>query len=97
MNEATKTFREVADSINPNIVYFQYMNHRGEVSIRKVTPIGFEYLPKPGFGYKPGWFLRCYDHDKFAERSFSPDRIVLSDSHLDKGFKLTFEAMEATL
>lgn len=59
------------------VILFAYKNHRGLESFRHVTPIALEWLPNPGYGYKPGWFLRGYCHDRKAERSFALDNIIL--------------------
>lgn len=58
-------------------VSFAYRNHRGETQARTVDVIALEFLHEPGFGYQPGWFLRGFDHDKQAERSFALCNIVL--------------------
>lgn len=49
---------------------FNYRNHRGETSRRRVLPL------KIWFGITdwhpaPQWFLRAFDLDKMAERDFS--------------------------
>lgn len=51
-------------------ISFLYLNHRGEVATRRVQPEGIEWLPNPGYGYEPGWFLRGFDMDRAAIRSF---------------------------
>lgn len=47
-----------------------YMNYRGEVSTRTITPI------KPWYGStewhpEPQWLLKAFDHEKDAERDFA--------------------------
>jgi predicted DNA-binding transcriptional regulator YafY len=61
------------------IVYFDYRNHRGEIRNRKVCVDSIEFLPNPGYGYQPGWFLSGYDYDKQARRSFALSGIKLND------------------
>lgn len=56
-------------------VGFFYTNHRGMSNMRRVRTIAIEHLSEPGFGYEPGWFLRAFDLDKNAERSFELARI----------------------
>ena len=58
-------------------VKFKYLNHRGEVRERTVTPDSIEFVRDPGFDYQPGWFLSGYDHDKRARRSFALSRIII--------------------
>ena len=58
-------------------VKFKYLNHRGEVRERTVTPDSIEFVRDPGFDYQPGWFLSGYDHDKQARRSFALNRIIV--------------------
>ncbi len=63
---------------------FGFTNHRGEAEVRTGTVAAVEWLPgTPHFG--AGWFLRCFDHDKQAERSFfllniDPHSIVRIDA-----------------
>jgi predicted DNA-binding transcriptional regulator YafY len=62
------------------IIKFNYLNHRGEVSERKVGVIGVEFNYNPNYGYQPGWFLRGFDLDKQAERSFALNRVQLPET-----------------
>lgn len=66
------------------IVTFTYTNHRGITAERHVHPIALEYLVAPGYYYPAGWFLRAYDIDKEAERSFALSNI----HHNDKNFRI---------
>lgn len=59
---------------------FRYKNHRGEIAERTVTLGTIEYLPEPGYGYKPGWFLSGWCHDKRARRSFAFANIQVGDT-----------------
>jgi len=52
---------------------FQYKNYKEETDIRDVVPLALEFHRNPGFGYKPGVFLRAYDNDRKAERTFRID------------------------
>lgn len=62
-------------------ITFTYKNHRGEISVRLVTPDSIEYVAEPNldYGYQPGWFLSGYDHHKKARRSFALTHIQLDD------------------
>jgi len=51
-------------------VSFNYKNYKGELSIRKVKPMGV-YFGSNEWHPKPQWLLRAFDVDKQAERSFA--------------------------
>ena len=54
---------------------FVYKNYRGEVGLRKVTPLRVEFRSSdwhPG----PQWLLVAYDHEKGGERDFAMSDIV---------------------
>jgi hypothetical protein len=55
---------------------FWYKNHRGELSWREVHPIALDYILEPQYGYTAGWFLRAFDHQKNAVRSFKFENIM---------------------
>ena len=57
------------------IVEFEYTNHKGNTSIRRVDIQWLTYQKKPGFGYKPGWFIDGVDIDKKLYRSFALSNI----------------------
>lgn len=59
-------------------ITFTYSNHRGEVEKRTIIPHKLEYMPKPGFGYEPGWFLTGYCKGRKALRSFALTNIQLN-------------------
>lgn len=69
-------------------IKFMYKNHRGEIAERRCQPQALEYLFTPGFNYSPGWFLRCWDEDKKAIRSFALSNIQI-DGHTGSGFVMT--------
>lgn len=60
-------------------VTFQYRNHKGSFATRRVIPRALEFIPMPGCGYQPGWFLTGHDVDKQAVRSFALTHISLSE------------------
>lgn len=58
------------------IAKFRYKNHRGEVALRTVSMESISWKETPGYGYKPGFFLDGWCHDKKARRSFALANIV---------------------
>jgi predicted DNA-binding transcriptional regulator YafY len=58
------------------VVNFTYRNHRGEVAERTVTVDAVEFKRNVGYGYKDGWFVSGYCHDKKARRSFALCNII---------------------
>lgn len=58
------------------VLTFPYRNHRNEVEKRIVSAERLEFLPNPGYGYPPGWFITGRDNARDATRSFSLDRIA---------------------
>lgn len=70
-------------------IAFNYLNHKGIISERRVTVDSIEFIFGIHYGYQPGWFVSGYCHEKKARRSFALSRIVFSDSWpQDKIFKL---------
>ena len=63
-------------------ISFTYTNHRGETRQRTIHPFGIEYLKTPGYGYEPGWFVRGFDPEKKAVRSFALINIHTNDQSL---------------
>lgn len=59
------------------LVKFDYRNHRGELAQRTVAVGALEYINKPGYDYKSGWFLSGYCLDRKARRSFALANIVM--------------------
>ncbi len=51
-------------------VHFNYKNHRGDVARRSAVVRGVDYGETEWYPKKQ-WFLRCYDLDRLAERSFA--------------------------
>lgn len=61
-------------------IKFKYLSHRGRIENRRILFNRIEYLPEPGFGYAPGWFMRGQDFDReMADRSFSFANIIPED------------------
>ncbi len=60
-------------------ILFKYKNHRGEISVRNLEVDAVEFLPAPGFGYQPGWFISGLDLDKSARRSFALSHIIFPE------------------
>ena len=58
---------------------FTYKNHRGITAPRRVRPTSLLFIPNPGFGYAPGWFLNGVCLDKLQVRSFALSNIALPD------------------
>ncbi len=50
--------------------YIRYRNHRGEVSWRRITPLGIVHGLSQ---WHPGeqWLLQAWDEDKQAQRTFA--------------------------
>lgn len=67
------------------VATFKYKNHRGEIAERTITVGSIEYLPTPGYGYKPGWFVSGWCHTKRERRSFSFANIQLDDAPRQPG------------
>lgn len=49
---------------------FTYRNHRGDIGVRTVAPLGIRY-GSTAWHPEPQWLLRAYDLDKSAEREFA--------------------------
>lgn len=62
-------------------VEFVYKNYRGETRFRNVKPERLTWLPKPGFGYQPGWFLEGICNDSGERRSFALVNIILPSAN----------------
>jgi predicted DNA-binding transcriptional regulator YafY len=58
-------------------IKFTYKNYKGEISERTVEFQKLEYIARPGFGYKPSWFLTGLDKDRNEIRSFDLGSIVV--------------------
>lgn len=58
-------------------IEFVYHNHKGETRLRNIKPESIAWLPNPGFGYQPGWFLNGICNDSGERRSFALTSIVL--------------------
>src|SRR6218665_1379184 len=52
---------------------FIYTNYKGETEERDVDVTSIDFLPPPGVGYDPGWFLTGIDKARNAKRSFRID------------------------
>lgn len=62
------------------IINFEYRNHRGEQSMRRVEVVQVAWLRLPGWGYQPGWFLVGYDTARNNElRHFALSSVVIPD------------------
>ena len=70
-------------------VLFKYKNHRGELGIRSLDIECVEFLPDPGYGYQPGWFISGLDTDKNARRSFALSHIIFPEG--SKTFRINVE------
>lgn len=57
-----------------NLLTFSYKNHRDETSTRNVQFIGLDYGSNEWYP-EDQWFLRGWDYDKKAFRSFALSRI----------------------
>ncbi len=55
---------------NTHTVVFTYKNHRGEISVRMVTPYEFRFK-RSQWHDEPQHFLDGWDHDKQAFRTFA--------------------------
>lgn len=53
---------------------FPYVNYRGELSTRTVKLVGVDYGMNDWYP-EDQWFLRCFDEDKQAHRSFALAKI----------------------
>lgn len=56
------------------LLTFPYTNYKGEFAIRTVIFSGIEYGSNEWYP-EPQWFIRTWDLDKNAPRSFALDRI----------------------
>lgn len=60
--------------MNTLLSRFTYTNYKGETEEREVQPLNLEFMPNPGFGYAPGFFLCALDPARgWAKRSFRLD------------------------
>lgn len=60
-------------------VSFGYTNYRGEHSLRRATPIRFEF-GSTEHHQEPQWLMHAIDHDKGAIRAFALKDITFVDS-----------------
>lgn len=56
------------------VLNFDYVNYRGEQGFRHVMVLGVQYGHNEWYP-EDQWFLRCWDFDKGAVRSFALNRI----------------------
>ena len=63
----------------PRPLEFQYINHRGEMSLRTLDVDALEFHFNPGYGYQPGWFISGFDMERQARRSFALSRIMFEE------------------
>jgi len=61
-----------------NRIAFEYINHRGEVNLRRIMVLGLDYGSNEWYP-NDQWFIRGFDLDTEADRSFALDRIVGAD------------------
>lgn len=71
-----------------NAITFKYINHKGRISDRTVVVEHLHFLPDPGFGYQPGWFVTGIDVDKEEYRSFALTHIVMERDTPQQIFEL---------
>lgn len=48
-----------------------YVNHRGELSVRRIMPKAIRFGIEPPWHTEPQWLLDAFDVDKKAERTFA--------------------------
>ena len=53
---------------------FSYTNHRGKAAMREAVFLGLDYGDNEWYPERQ-WFLRCWDSDRQANRSFALARI----------------------
>lgn len=56
-------------------VIIDYTNHRGERTMRKITPDGMVQFKKTPYHTTLQWILGAWDHSKGEHRDFAMDRI----------------------
>lgn len=56
------------------VLQFSYENYRGETSLRTVRFVGLDYGDNEWYSERQ-WFMRTYDLDKDAARSFALAKI----------------------
>lgn len=52
------------------LIRFEYVNHRGELYTRTVTPMSLAYRKLLPWYPEPVWLMRAMDHDKGESRDF---------------------------
>lgn len=64
-------FKQIAPGV---LLIFPYTNYKGDYSIRTATFVGIEYGSNEQYP-EPQWFIRTWDLDKNAARSFALAKI----------------------
>lgn len=55
---------------------FRFMNHKGEISYKRVKPLRIEFLYNPPSIHQPGWFLTGIDLDRNVQRSYALTHVI---------------------
>lgn len=66
------TLRTIVQAREEQRVVVRYCNHRGEVALRTITPLGvaFGHSEWHGSPQEPVWLLQCWDWGKDAQRTY---------------------------